>query len=118
MLFVSWYNMHTYLRSSHAIQGRYIPLFAAEIVDQNAKAVAKGFAPINLQSVAIGNGLSNMMQMWPTHYDIACTSASVEPFMSIAECTEMRRGVRSVFDGCSMTRAEPLAPSRYSSPCA
>ena len=35
-------------------QGRYIPVFAAEVYDQNAKLAAAGLTPINLQSVMIG----------------------------------------------------------------
>ena len=35
-------------------QGRYIPLFAAEIYDQNAKLEEAGLTPINLTSVIIG----------------------------------------------------------------
>ena len=35
-------------------QGRYIPVFAAEVYDQNAKLVAAGLTPVNLQSVMIG----------------------------------------------------------------
>ena len=35
-------------------QGRYIPVFASEIYDQNAKLVEAGMTPINLQSVMIG----------------------------------------------------------------
>lgn len=35
-------------------QGRYLPVFAAEIYDQNAKLAAAGLTPVNLQSVMIG----------------------------------------------------------------
>lgn len=69
-------------------------MFAAQVLDYNNVAVAKGLSPINLQSVAIGNGVVNMMKMVPTLWDIACTSASVEPFMSIADCVGMKRVVR------------------------
>ncbi|KAF5312208.1 hypothetical protein D9619_003689 [Psilocybe cf. subviscida] len=34
--------------------GRYIPLFAAEVYDQNTKLVAAGLTPINLQSIMLG----------------------------------------------------------------
>ena len=34
--------------------GRYIPLFAAEVYDQNAKLVEAGMAPISLTSIMIG----------------------------------------------------------------
>ena len=35
-------------------QGRYIPLFASAVYDQNALLVEKGLTPINLTSVIIG----------------------------------------------------------------
>lgn len=35
-------------------QGRYIPLFAAEVYDQNSKLVDAGLTPINLTSIMIG----------------------------------------------------------------
>ena len=34
--------------------GRYIPVFAAEVYDQNAKLVEAGMSPINLTSIMIG----------------------------------------------------------------
>lgn len=36
------------------LQGRYLPVFAAEVYDQNARLVDAGLTPINLQSVMIG----------------------------------------------------------------
>jgi hypothetical protein len=35
-------------------QGRYLPLFASAVYDQNTRLVAAGMTPINLQSVMIG----------------------------------------------------------------
>jgi hypothetical protein len=36
------------------LQGRYIPLFASAVYDQNVQLVGKGLTPINLTSVIIG----------------------------------------------------------------
>ena len=36
-------------------QGRYIPLFASAVYDQNTLLVGKGLTPINLTSVIIGS---------------------------------------------------------------
>lgn len=36
------------------LQGRYIPLFASAVYDQNAVLVSKGLTPINLTSAIIG----------------------------------------------------------------
>lgn len=38
----------------NACQGRYLPVFAAQVYDQNAKMAKAGFTPINLQSIMIG----------------------------------------------------------------
>jgi len=45
--------------------GRYIPVFAAELVAQNQILAASSSkrAPINLKSVAIGNGLTDFVTM-------------------------------------------------------
>lgn len=41
------------------IQGRYLPIFASAVVDGNRALVAEGKKPINLQSVLIGNGVTD-----------------------------------------------------------
>jgi hypothetical protein len=38
----------------NGLQGRYIPLFASAVYDQNTVLVKKGLTPINLTSVIIG----------------------------------------------------------------
>ena len=43
-------NSHDSLTS----QGRYIPMFAAAIYDQNAQLIEAGMSPVNLSSVMIG----------------------------------------------------------------
>ena len=40
-------------------QGRYLPVFAAEILQQNKILEAAGSTPINLASILIGNGYTN-----------------------------------------------------------
>lgn len=41
-------------------QGRYLPVFASEIYDQNQVALRQGRPTINLQSVLIGNGITDI----------------------------------------------------------
>ena len=41
-------------------QGRYLPVFASEIVDQNTIAASQGQQTINLKSVLIGNGITDI----------------------------------------------------------
>lgn len=36
------------------LKGRYLPVFAAEIYDGNARLVEKGVTPVNLKSILIG----------------------------------------------------------------
>lgn len=36
-------------------QGRYLPLFASAVYDQNTQLIASGLTPVNLQSVMIGS---------------------------------------------------------------
>ena len=80
-----------------------MPVFAAEIYDQNTKLVEAGLTPINLTSVMIGmvfvsqlinsrlivvftkgNGLTDYATMLPSYYDISCTPASVPPILDIS----------------------------------
>lgn len=39
--------------------GRYLPVFASAVHDNNAKLVAKKKTPVNLKSVMIGNGITS-----------------------------------------------------------
>lgn len=42
------------------MKGRYLPVFASEIVDQNQRAELEGRSKINLVSVLIGNGITDI----------------------------------------------------------
>lgn len=39
--------------------GRYLPVFASAVHDNNAKLVANKKKPVNLKSVMIGNGITS-----------------------------------------------------------
>ncbi|KAF9444146.1 alpha/beta-hydrolase [Macrolepiota fuliginosa MF-IS2] len=71
--------------------GRYLPVFAAEVYDQNTRLVEAGFTPINLQSVLIGNGVTDFSTSLLSYYDMQCTPASVPPVLSIAQCVSMKQ---------------------------
>ncbi|KAH7919224.1 alpha/beta-hydrolase [Leucogyrophana mollusca] len=73
--------------------GKYIPIFASEVFDQNAKLTAAGLTPINLQSVMIGNGMTDYFTMWPSYVDMMCSSASVFPIQSIGACVRMKQAL-------------------------
>ena len=44
----------TFFDQISTTQGRYIPVFAAEVYDQNIRLVDEGLTPINLTSIMIG----------------------------------------------------------------
>ncbi|KAJ7207322.1 Alpha/Beta hydrolase protein [Mycena rebaudengoi] len=46
--------------------GRYLPVFAAEIYDQNSALITAGLPPINLTSVIIGNGQTDYVSQVPS----------------------------------------------------
>ncbi|KAG8700553.1 hypothetical protein FRC09_005890 [Ceratobasidium sp. 395] len=79
--------------SGESYGGRYLPVFASEIVDQNKRAEAGGFAPINLKSVLIGNGWTDFKTMIESYYEIQCKNLSVVPFQDISTCVKMKQAL-------------------------
>ncbi|KAH9934971.1 Alpha/Beta hydrolase protein [Fomitopsis serialis] len=73
--------------------GRYLPLFAAAILDQNSRLIEYGIPPVNLTSVMIGNGLTNYLGMLQSYYDMKCTPASLPPVESISACVRMKQAL-------------------------
>ncbi|KZT58122.1 alpha/beta-hydrolase [Calocera cornea HHB12733] len=73
--------------------GRYLPVFASEIVDRNKRATSNGLQEINLKSVMIGNGDTDHINMYPSIYKMLCTNASLPPVLSIGECVRMKRAL-------------------------
>ncbi|KAJ7262497.1 Alpha/Beta hydrolase protein [Mycena rebaudengoi] len=74
--------------------GRYLPLFAAEIYDQNPRLVEAGLPPINLTSVMIGNGMTDFMRMVPAWVDFQCSPVSIPstpPIQDIKTCVHMNK---------------------------
>lgn len=45
--------------------GRYLPIFASAVHDNNAKLVANKKEPVNLKSVMIGNGITSFCESRP-----------------------------------------------------
>lgn len=53
--FLSKYlHLYLYPNKYDVPKGRYLPLFATAIYDQNAALTEKGISPINLKSILIG----------------------------------------------------------------
>ncbi|KAJ7086299.1 Alpha/Beta hydrolase protein [Mycena crocata] len=71
--------------------GRYVPVFAAEVYDQNALLAAAGYTPINLTSVMIGNGITDFYRQMTSSFDMQCTSASIPPTLGISQCVLMKQ---------------------------
>ncbi|KAF5376948.1 hypothetical protein D9615_007272 [Tricholomella constricta] len=77
--------------SGESYGGRYIPLFASEVYDQNARLIQAGLTPINLTSIIIGNGWTDPPSMVLSYFDMQCTAASVAPVIDIASCVRMKQ---------------------------
>ncbi|KAK7042325.1 carboxypeptidase [Favolaschia claudopus] len=77
--------------SGESYGGRYLPVFASEIYDQKQLAKAQGRQILNLQSVIIGNGITDISTLYPGRYEIECSIAALEvPFQSISACVRMK----------------------------
>ncbi|CCM00613.1 uncharacterized protein FIBRA_02649 [Fibroporia radiculosa] len=73
--------------------GRYIPVFASEVYDQNARLIEAGLTPINLTSILIGNGCTDPATMTASYYDMACRPMPVDPILDISTCVRMKQAV-------------------------
>ncbi|KAI0828821.1 serine carboxypeptidase [Trametes gibbosa] len=71
--------------------GRYIPVFASTVYDQNARLVDAGLAPINLSSIMIGNGCTDLLRMTQSYYDVQCEDYGFPPVTSISECVRLKQ---------------------------
>ena len=71
--------------------GRYLPVFASTVIDGNKALKAAGKAPINLQSVMIGNGITDFFRTMDSYYPYQCTiqGGLNQTVQSIGECVEM-----------------------------
>ncbi|KAK0448417.1 serine carboxypeptidase [Desarmillaria tabescens] len=76
--------------SGESYGGRYLPLFASAVYDNNAKLVDAGETPINLTSVMIGNGITDSITTLLSYFDMQCTPASVPPILDIKACVYMK----------------------------
>ncbi|KAG8775314.1 hypothetical protein FRC12_001556 [Ceratobasidium sp. 428] len=84
--------------SGESYGGRYLPVFASEIMDQNKRAEVGGFVPINLKSVLIGNGMTDFKSMFEAYYEIQCKNLSMVPFQDISSCVAMKQALPRCLD--------------------
>ncbi|KAI0780339.1 serine carboxypeptidase [Trametes elegans] len=73
--------------------GRYLPVFASAIYDQNPRLVEHGLAPVNLSSLMIGNGGTQWLTTMLSWYDAQCADPTFPPIENISTCVEMKRYV-------------------------
>ncbi|KAF8883441.1 Alpha/Beta hydrolase protein [Infundibulicybe gibba] len=77
--------------SGESYGGRYLPVFASEIYDQNKIAAKDGLPTLNLKSVLIGNGITDISTLYRGRYEVECGTASLQtPFQSISTCVRMK----------------------------
>ena len=98
-------------------------MFASEIYDKNQIAVQEGRPIVNLQSVLIGNGFTDIStltlfniiiirigtntsySLYEGRYEVECGTASLPvPFQSISACVRMKTVVRPLFACVPMVR--------------
>ncbi|EMD33573.1 hypothetical protein CERSUDRAFT_117687 [Gelatoporia subvermispora B] len=70
--------------------GRYIPVFAAQLLELNENLVEAGITPVNLSSVMIGNGCTEWPSMTSSYYNMQCQNISVPPIQDIKTCVAMK----------------------------
>ncbi|KAJ7590812.1 Alpha/Beta hydrolase protein [Mycena floridula] len=85
--------------------GRYLPVFASEIYDQNQIDIKADRTPLNLQSVLIGNGITDISTLYEGRYAVECGTASLPvPFQSIGTCVRMKTALprcqKAMAKGC------------------
>ncbi|KZV59827.1 alpha/beta-hydrolase [Peniophora sp. CONT] len=90
----SQYKGRSFHMAGISYGGRYIPLFASAVHDQNALLLAQGLIPVNLTSITIGNGNTDMSALWQGAYELVCTSTTVTPVLPIRECIHMKHEVQ------------------------
>ena len=64
-------------------QGRYVPMFAAEIYDGDAKAIEQELTPINLASIMIGDPATDFFVMYRGYYEMQCKHMTIAPVQPI-----------------------------------
>ncbi|KAF7329931.1 Carboxypeptidase [Mycena kentingensis (nom. inval.)] len=80
--------------SGESYGGRYLPIFASKIYDQNKLAEAAGGKVINLKSVIIGNGITDISTLYPGRYEIECGRAALDvPFQTIGNRVRMKQAL-------------------------
>ncbi|KAJ6500701.1 serine carboxypeptidase [Mycena sanguinolenta] len=83
--------------------GRYVPLFAGQVYDQNRHLVQQGITPVNLVSAIIGNGCSDRYHTITSYYDMQCSTSAGLPIQSISIDLQLPRCQRELQMHCEDT---------------
>jgi len=77
--------------SGESYGGRYLPVIASEVVTRNKEARKSEGKTLNLQSVLIGNGNTDISELFPGKYTIQCGTAALDtPWQDISTCVRMK----------------------------
>ncbi|OJI87445.1 hypothetical protein ASPTUDRAFT_137520 [Aspergillus tubingensis CBS 134.48] len=99
--------------SGESYAGRWVPTYAAAILDYNERASQS--AQIPLQSIMVGNGYTSPKDIYPSHYEVACFEVGGVPaFLNISQCEAMEMAVDhcvSLLDACQTTLNELIYSS-------
>ncbi|OCF45215.1 cathepsin A (carboxypeptidase C) [Kwoniella heveanensis CBS 569] len=89
------YEGRAFHMAGESYGGRYLPVFASAVVDGNKALVKAGKTPINLQSVMIGNGVTDHFTTIESYFPFQCTLNGdlTEPVQSIGNCVSMAENV-------------------------
>ncbi|KAI0772253.1 serine carboxypeptidase [Irpex lacteus] len=70
---------------------RAVPTYAAYIVDQNKRLAEVGVEPINLKSIILANGCTDVSVMLPSLYNASCEHHFAPPLIDISTCVALKR---------------------------
>ncbi|KAH9924334.1 serine carboxypeptidase [Epithele typhae] len=71
--------------------GRYLPVYAAAVYDQNTELVKAGMSPINLSSVMMGNGATDFFEIVWALYDMRCKTHKFPMVDTISDCAALKQ---------------------------
>ncbi|KAL0955847.1 hypothetical protein HGRIS_002049 [Hohenbuehelia grisea] len=71
--------------------GHVLPNFASHVYDQNARLLQEEVTPINLVSVMMGDGLTDVLTMTTSYYDMQCTPTSIAPINDVQTCVRLKQ---------------------------
>jgi len=87
------YRGRAFHLSGESYAGRYLPVYASAIIDQNKLLDAANLTTVNLKSVIIGNGATDFYHLFPSYYEMQCTPTTLAPLQTIEACVRMKKAI-------------------------